>query len=553
MGLSNAVLNGAQKAAGASQVAGLTAAGDLVRQDGYGVSNNRAGCAFDVNYAAWPGLLIDSLSSLTGWSLVQTNGTITTDTLSNGLPGVKFTTTGGVPNLLMTKDFGSSPIRYDQSTNFGMWLEVSDPGILASVQVLFSNEAGGVFTNWRYYQFGGSGGAVFKNIYFVTVNTASSVLGGNTPNLAGEWKSCRIRVTTGYPSSAPKPGWIKISKLMAAPLARTKVCVDFDDGYASQYYDCFRYLSKYGLAGNIGVTADLVGDPNYVTMEQLQSMYAAGWGICPHGNTHIGMNGTSHPTKTNDICLVQTPGTVGPLTLNGSLGSGAFDAPCHVVVRASSQQGAGITIVGLDVNNAPLTEVINTTISIPVPAPSLFSKVNSITIDMVPTGTITIGRSQSVQEMSDQITISHNLLKNNGMVRGAYDYIYPNGEFNNSSTALMASLGMRSARIVQGQNQAPQVGDFRKYEMQGYGGGGAALTGAAMLAKVDEAIGEGRNITIYLHEIIQGVVNSVGTQTVVPTNTQTLMQELIIFADGLSQRALAGKCDVVTRSMLPVA
>ena len=40
--------------------------------------------------------------------------------------------------------------------------------------------------------------------------------------------------------------------------------------------------------------------------------------------------------------------------------------------------------------------------------------------------------------------------------------------------ALMASLGMRSARVVNGQGQSPQMGDFRKYELPGYGGGGAA-------------------------------------------------------------------------------
>lgn len=556
MGLANAVLVAAQKTAGATGVAGLTSAGDLVRQDGYGISNNRAGCAFDVSYAAWPGLVIDELSSLTGWSLVQTNGTITTDTLSNGLPGIKFTTTGGTPNLLMTKDLGA--IRYDQSTNFGMWLEVSDPGVLANVQVLFSNESGGVFTNWRYYQFGGSGGAVFKNVYFVTVNTASSTLGGGLPNLAGEWKSCRIRVTTGYPSSSPKPGWIKISKLMAAPLARTKICIDFDDGYASQYYDCFRYLSRYGLAGNIGVTTQLVGGTtNYVKLSQLQAMYAAGWGMCPHGKDHIGMNGTGHATKENDICVSQAVTGAGALTHAGAtLGTGVFDAPCHVVVRANVQ-GAGVTIVGLNAVGGPLTEIVNTLNSGTLPTAALFSKVDSVTIDNTPTVgapmTIRVGRSQSVSEMSDQIVTSRDYLINNGMPRGALDYIYPNGEFNTSSTALMSSLGMRSARIVGGQNQAPQVGDFRRYELQGYGGGGAALTGAVMLAKLDEAIAEGRNFTLYLHEIIQGIITSTGTQTVTPTGTQTLMQELIIFTDGLSQRALAGKCDVVTRSMLPVA
>ena len=78
----------------------------------------------------------------------------------------------------------------------------------------------------------------------------------------------------------------------------------------------------------------------------------------------------------------------------------------------------------------------------------------------------------------------------------------------------------------------------------GYGGGGAALTGAAMLVYVDAAIAEGRNTGIYLHEIIQ---------TGSPTSTQTLMSDLITFIDGCATRAAAGKCDFVTQTQLPVA
>ena len=63
------------------------------------------------------------------------------------------------------------------------------------------------------------------------------------------------------------------------------------------------------------------------------------------------------------------------------------------------------------------------------------------------------------------------------------------------------------------------------------GGGGAALTGSAMLVYVDAAIAEGRNTGIYLHEIIQ---------TGSPTSTQTLMSELITFIDGCATRGAAG-------------
>jgi len=503
---------------------------------------NKLGNAVEQSYAAWPGLLIDALSSTSGWTLTQTNGSIAADTLSNGVPCIKFTANGaGAPNLLMTKDLGSIP--YDSSTSFGCWVEVSDPGIIANIQVMASNEAAGVFTNWRLFGFGTSGGAVNRNqIYFIVVNTANSSVGGGTPAAAGLWKSFRIRVISSYQNRA---GWIKIGRLMSAPTARPKISITFDDGYASQYYEAFRYMSKYGITGTIGVTQALVNTANYCTTAQLQAMYAAGWAMVSHATNHVGFNGTGDATLPNSIAQAQTPAGAGALTLNGSVGTATFDAPRHVCVRAASDQGRMVTIVGLDAAGGALSEDVYTwTGGNPVPTLNLFSKVTSVSIDAAATGTITVGQSRSVAEMTSQITTPRDWLIANGMPNGAYDWIYPNGEFNTSSTALMSTLGMRSARVVNGQGQSPQMGDFRKYELPGYGGGGAALTGAAMLVYVDAAIAEGRNTGIYLHEIIQ---------TGSPTSTQTMMSELITFIDGCATRAAAGKCDFVTQTQLPVA
>jgi hypothetical protein len=233
-------------------------------------------------------------------------------------------------------------------------------------------------------------------------------------------------------------------------------------------------------------------------------MYAAGWSVVPHAVTHVGFNGTGNATLPNSIAQAQTPVGAGALTLNGSVGTAAFDAPRHVCVRSASDQGRIITITGLDATGGALSEDLYTwTGSTPVPTLNLFSKVNSVSIDAAATGAITIGQSLSILEMTAQIVGPRSYVIANGMPRGAYDWIYPSGEFNTSSTALMSSLGMRSARIVGGQGQSPQMGDFRKYELPGYGGGGSSMTAATMLACVDNAIAEGRNLVIYLHELIQ--------------------------------------------------
>lgn len=65
-----------------------------------------------------------------------------------------------------------------------------------------------------------------------------------------------------------------------------KVMIQFDDGWASEYWKAYPMMKDKGFVGNIGIISDQVGKKNYVTIEQLREMYADGWDIYNHTVSH---------------------------------------------------------------------------------------------------------------------------------------------------------------------------------------------------------------------------------------------------------------------------
>jgi peptidoglycan/xylan/chitin deacetylase (PgdA/CDA1 family) len=75
----------------------------------------------------------------------------------------------------------------------------------------------------------------------------------------------------------------------AAPAAgegRGYICITFDDAYESDYTVAYAALSKYDIPATSFVVTDRIGDDGWLTAEQIQEMYAAGWEIGSHGRDH---------------------------------------------------------------------------------------------------------------------------------------------------------------------------------------------------------------------------------------------------------------------------
>lgn len=496
--------------------------------------------ALAVAKAAYPGTQYDPLTSTTGWTVTSsgTGGTVTTTTMSDGAAGLVMTVNAGTATTMLTVSASDAAIKYDQTTCIGLWVEVADSARCGGLAILVSNETGQTFTNYNTLNYNFTGGATsVGGLYYMQVSIADAAFGGGSFATAGTISSLRIRANQPYQSQG---GSVKIRGLCIDKMARPKIVIAFDDAFKSQYTEAFRYMSRFGLVGTIAVNPSLIGTANYCSWAQLQAMYAAGWHICGHTPSHTAFNSYS----TNGIALAQTPGAAGNLTLNGATGAAAFDAPRHVVVRCVDQ-GRKLTITGLDgIGNAVVEDLYTVNGNVPRETQSLFTRVTQIAIDAAATGNITVGQSLSSAEMSAALTTVRDLLIANAMPRGANDFVYPQGEFNSTSQALLASLGFRSARIVGGQLQSPQAGVYQKFELPGAGGGGAALDATALNALRDRAIRQGRNTIIYLHEPIQ---------TGVPTSTQTPVSVLQAFIDACIVDKAAGKCDFVTQYDLPLA
>jgi len=61
---------------------------------------------------------------------------------------------------------------------------------------------------------------------------------------------------------------------------------DFDDGYETTYTVAYPILSTHGCTGTVNIVPSFVGEPGYMTRNQILSLYEAGWTIGSHSMSH---------------------------------------------------------------------------------------------------------------------------------------------------------------------------------------------------------------------------------------------------------------------------
>jgi len=476
------------------------------------------------------GVEIDPLNSVSGWTPTTNGGsTITTGAMSDGQTGIAFNLPAGAGSQTYIQKAVS--IDYTQDTTLGLWCEFPDPGRIAAIEFAISNDAG-AFTNWKVLKLGGSGGAVFSGTrYFLTAPISAATTGGGSFATEGAIQTIRIRVLSTYKNQG---GVVRFRSLMVNSFARPKLVLAFDDGFTSQYTEAYRYMSMYGLRGTLAVITGQVGNANYMTLTQHRELYDEGWDIIGHTTGHVAFN--SH--NTTAICASQVPGGAGNLTLNGAVGSNAFDTPRHVVITAAGDQGIKVTVTGLDSLGASLQEDVYTWTGRWVTTQAIFSRVTQVAVDQAATAGITVGQCRSYSEQQYDIATVRDYLVANGMPRGAAHLAFPQGEFNSTTLRILAQEGIKSARIVSGALQNPHRGDTRPYELPGFGGDGAIPTAAIMNGYRNTAISSGGVMCTYLHKIVQTAA----------TNLEMSRSEFRSFIDSTVSDAQAGKIDLITQT-----
>lgn len=100
--------------------------------------------------------------------------------------------------------------------------------------------------------------------------------------ISNTFNSVRILLNAGVTTGATAT----VHGLILNASARPKVLIEFDDNRLTQYNQAFRYMNKYALPGQVSVIYGRVGTAGYMSLSQLQDLYAAGWDLTAHGETN---------------------------------------------------------------------------------------------------------------------------------------------------------------------------------------------------------------------------------------------------------------------------
>ena len=81
-----------------------------------------------------------------------------------------------------------------------------------------------------------------------------------------------------------------------APCPSKAIALTFDDGYADAYTDALPVLKRYGLVATFYIVTNFVGQPGYMTWEQVAELRDSGMEIGAHTIDHLDLR-TLDPTE----------------------------------------------------------------------------------------------------------------------------------------------------------------------------------------------------------------------------------------------------------------
>lgn len=447
---------------------------------------------------------------------------------SNGLADINSGFSAGVYSVESTlKKFSANPIRLaaaaaggtsritvdlssSQTSNLqrfladypdmvtGLLVYVSEPTAVSGVGMYLTNQANRIAARWYltgtlntgalprpgwYYmpimvdRYGNldTSGVVQAGLQVETTGGANNLLGSTTNYV----DSVRLEWST-QAADAAGGGYVVIDSLINQPRAVAACPLVLDDGYISQYADACEYAARRGIIGSIAVTKVLVGTNGYMSVAQLQELYDQGWDLVNHATNHINANnnGTTYSTLTT-IAAAQAMGGAGNLTLNGTIGSAAFDAPrCLTFNTSANDAGRSVTVTGLDEYGTPRVETVHLKNAGYFATESVWRQVTQVAVAAATTGNVSVGTSMSYAELYAEFGGCQSWLASNGWTRGSNIAVYPNGQSNTLSDRVMAALGITLARTlnVPMRYAYPFMPGEQQLQSPAFGGGGTAYT-----------------------------------------------------------------------------
>lgn len=478
----------------------------------------------DQTATVFPGIALEDFENSADFTFAGTSGgTAANDTASlyTKTKSLKITTaSSGSVNY-----YGTKNVSWDLSQGgiLLLWANIPSPSLATLTLYLTSaNFAGSKFLSKAITTVANNPGA-----QIVPVDLADFAVSGGE-SISNLMTQFRVRVDTA-PAAA---GTIYVDSLYYRKMDRPRIVLSFDDSYASQYTEAFSYMQSKSMAGTMYTVKNLVGTANHVTLSQLQTMYAAGWDVANHTTDHVAFNSKD----VVGIAASQTPAT--SFTINGTYATGGIatlDTPRNITFFPSgNDQSKKWTITG-KLAGQTVTEIVygkNATWSV---STGLFDEVDSITTSATSSASITVGVGRTQAEITTALQDDVDYLTSNGMSRGAYHFAYPQGEFNTSSDAALAAVGILTGRTTQPGVTPTAVGIPNAKMLYAQGAGGSYTLASAKLA-VDDAIRYGGTYNLYFHDLIAGT----------PTlSTQWQISNFEALIDYIATKRDAGLLDVL--------
>ncbi len=82
---------------------------------------------------------------------------------------------------------------------------------------------------------------------------------------------------------------------------RSHICMTFDDGNRTDYLTVLPLLQRHSFSATFYVTTQWIGQPGFVTAEDLKHLHAAGMELGSHGHTHRYFDEMSTDELTNEL------------------------------------------------------------------------------------------------------------------------------------------------------------------------------------------------------------------------------------------------------------
>jgi peptidoglycan/xylan/chitin deacetylase (PgdA/CDA1 family) len=135
-----------------------------------------------------------------------------------------------------------------------------------------------------------------------------------------------------------------------ASLPAKPIAVTFDDGYEDNYLEALPIMEKHGMKASVFVIVANVGQPGYLSWDEIRDMQARGMGIGSHTLSHTALPEVTIAERQREIIdsKVILEQELGQTVEFLSYPYGKFDPATIAILRQGNYRGACSGITGLN-------------------------------------------------------------------------------------------------------------------------------------------------------------------------------------------------------------